>query len=213
MPGRPVLSAPVRFGSFEVDPKSGDLRKHGARVKLQEQPLQILELLLEHPGDVVTRDELRQRLWPADTFVDFDHGLYNAIKRLREALGDVAETPRFIETVPKRGYRFIGELTGISQPAAQGGTGEAEANETPPSATLSPTPAHPRNKRLQVLVNTGGMALIFLLLVGFNVRDAGGGNIRVPLANPPQIHSLAVLPLKNLSDDPNQEYFSFGMTE
>jgi len=111
MPGRPVLSAAIRFGSFEVDPKSGDLRKHGARVKLQEQPLQILQMLLEHPGQVVTREELRQRLWHADTFVDFDHGLYNAIKRLREALGDVADTPRFIETIPKRGYRFIASVT------------------------------------------------------------------------------------------------------
>src|SRR5262249_59690857 len=103
---------PIRFGPFEVDSVSGELRKQEVRVKLQEQPLHILQLLLEHPGDVVTREELRQRLWPADTFVDFDHGLYNAVKRLREALGDTVDTPRFIETLPKRGYRFIAQVNG-----------------------------------------------------------------------------------------------------
>src|SRR5215472_6818765 len=105
------MTTPIRFGPFEVDSASGELRKHGVRVKLQEQPFQILEFLLEHRGRVVTREELRLRLWPADTFVDFDHGLYNAIKRLREVLGDVADTPRFIETIPKRGYRFIASVT------------------------------------------------------------------------------------------------------
>ena len=104
--------AVVRFGVFEADLRSGELRKQGVRVKLQEQPFQILRILLERSGEVVTRDELRQRVWPADTFVDFDHGLNNAIRRLREALGDTADAPRFIETLPKRGYRFIGALNG-----------------------------------------------------------------------------------------------------
>src|SRR5438067_9161018 len=105
-------SGPIRFGSFEVDQNAGELRKQGVRIKLQDQPLQILQVLLEHPGEVVTREELQKRVWPSDTFVDFDHGIYNAIKRLRETLGDTAETPRFIETIPRRGYRFIGPVIG-----------------------------------------------------------------------------------------------------
>jgi DNA-binding winged helix-turn-helix (wHTH) protein len=111
--GARASSEPIRFGPFEVDPNAGELRKQGVKIKLQEQPLQILRVLLERPGEVVAREELQQCLWPSDTFVDFDHGLYNAIKRLREALGDTADTPRFIETVPKRGYRFIAPLNGL----------------------------------------------------------------------------------------------------
>ncbi len=98
---------PVRFGSFELDLRAGELRKQGVKIKLQEQPLQILAMLLEHPGQVVTREELRNKLWAADTFVDFDHGLNKSINKLREALGDSAESPRFIETLAKRGYRFL----------------------------------------------------------------------------------------------------------
>src|SRR5215469_14858397 len=100
----------IRFGPFAMDENAGELFKDGLKVRLQEQPLQILQTLLECPGQVVTREVLRKRAWPSDTFVDFDHGINNAINRLREALGDTAETPRFIETLPKRGYRFIGEL-------------------------------------------------------------------------------------------------------
>jgi TolB-like protein/tetratricopeptide (TPR) repeat protein len=100
----------VRFGQFEMDESTGELCKDGIKVRLQEQPFQILQMLLEHPGQVVTRDELRKRVWPTDTFVDFDHGINNAIKRLREALGDTAETPRFVETLPRRGYRFVGAI-------------------------------------------------------------------------------------------------------
>jgi len=108
---RPAGHRTVQFGVFEVDLRAGELRKHGAKVRLQEQPLQILQMLLEHPGDVITREELQRRIWPADIFVDFDHGLNNAVKRLREALADSAETPRYIETLPRKGYRFIGTLT------------------------------------------------------------------------------------------------------
>ena len=100
----------IRFDVFELDVRAGELRKDGVRIKLQDQPLHILEVLLERQGDVVTRDELQQRLWPSDTFVDFEHGLYNAVRRIREALGDSAEKPRFIETLSKRGYRFIGTV-------------------------------------------------------------------------------------------------------
>jgi len=110
----------AHFGVFEVDFDSRELRKKEVKAKLQEQPFQILEILLECPGEVVSREILRQRIWPADTFVDFDHGLYNAIKRLREALGDSADQPRYIATISRRGYRFIASLTGGSQaPAVQ----------------------------------------------------------------------------------------------
>ena len=100
----------VRFAEFELDSRAGELRRAGSKLKLQEQPFQVLQILLRHPGEIVTRDELQQKIWPSDTFVDFDHGLYNAIKRLREALCDSAENPQFIETIPRRGYRFIASV-------------------------------------------------------------------------------------------------------
>ena len=103
----------IQFGVFEVDLQAGELRRNGSRVKLQEQPLQILTLLLERPGQVVSREELRTRLWPADTFVDFDHSLNAAVRRLRDALGDSAENPRFVETVARRGYRFLVPVSGM----------------------------------------------------------------------------------------------------
>jgi DNA-binding winged helix-turn-helix (wHTH) protein len=104
------VSLPLRFGIFEVDLNSGELRRQGYKVKLQEQPFQVLIMLLEHPGDVVTREELQKQLWPADTFVDFERGLNRAINKLREALGDDADAPHFIETLPRRGYRFLAPL-------------------------------------------------------------------------------------------------------
>jgi DNA-binding winged helix-turn-helix (wHTH) protein len=110
MGGGRSASALIRFAGFELDRQAGELRKDGSRIRLQEQPLQILRILVDQPSRIVSRDELRQKIWPSDTFVDFDHGINNAIKRLREALGDTAETPRFIETLPKRGYRFIAAI-------------------------------------------------------------------------------------------------------
>ena len=100
----------VRFGLFEADLRARELRKRGVKVRLPDQPFQVLQLLLEHPGDVVTREELRQRLWSADTFVDFDLSLNSAVRKLREALGDSAEHSTFIETLPRRGYRFIASV-------------------------------------------------------------------------------------------------------
>lgn len=98
----------IRFGVYEADVRSGELRKHGIRLRLQDQPFQVLVMLLERPGELVTREELRARLWPADTFVDFDHGLNTAVNKLREVLGDSAANPRFIETLARRGYRYVG---------------------------------------------------------------------------------------------------------
>src|SRR5215471_16215932 len=104
---RCLTTDPLRFGVFEIDPSARELRKHGVRIKLQDQPFAVLLILLEKPGQLVTKEELQKSLWPGDTFVEFDKGIYNAIKRLRETLSDEAETPRYIETIPKRGYRFI----------------------------------------------------------------------------------------------------------
>src|SRR5438552_18558171 len=102
MQNESASSTIIRFGTFELDVRAGELRKQGVKIKLQDQPLRILEMLLAHPGQLVTREELRGRLWPSDSFVDFDHGLNKAINKLREAVGDSADAPRFIETVPKR---------------------------------------------------------------------------------------------------------------
>ena len=110
MAALPKAPHTTRFGSFELDHDARELRRDGSQVRLQEQPFQILTILLEVPGRLVSRDELREKIWPSNTFVDFDHGINNAIKRLREALGDTAETPRFIETIPRRGYRFVGAI-------------------------------------------------------------------------------------------------------
>ncbi len=184
---------PVRFGSFELDLRAGELRKQGVKLKIQEQPFQILAMLLERPGQVVTREELRTRLWPSDTFVDFDHSLNKAINKLREALGDSADSPRFIETLPKRGYRIIGTVQ-----RAENAPAWREA-------------AEPRPKRLHLTLIWGGVAVAVAVLVGFNfaaLREhlLGKGSMQ-------RIQSLAVLPLQNLSNDPAQEYFSDGMTD
>jgi DNA-binding winged helix-turn-helix (wHTH) protein len=111
-----IPSCRVRFGAFEVDLRSGELHKLGIKIKLHDQPFQILAMLLEHPGELVTREQFQQKLWPANTFVDFDVGLNSAIKRLRDALGDSAEHPRFVETLPRRGYRFIAPSFRQKQP-------------------------------------------------------------------------------------------------
>ena len=164
-------SSPVRFGAFEVDVKAGELRKNGRRVHIQDKPFQLLHALLERSGDVVTREELYRQLWPADTYVDFDRGLNNAANKLRTALGDSAEDPRFIETVGRRGYRFTGTI------------------DTPPGLTRPDLPAR----------------------AGSNGASAAPAQIVHPLAR--HVRSLAVLPLANLSSDPEQEYFSDGMTD
>src|SRR5437868_99373 len=133
----PVSSAPwrvVQFGIFEVDLRSGELRKAGTRVKLHDQPFQVLVMLLKHPGELVTRDEIRQKLWPGDTFVDFDHGLNSAVNRLRDALGDSADTPRFIETLPRRGYRFIGTVSASARSEGVPATETVPATRTEPNS-------------------------------------------------------------------------------
>jgi eukaryotic-like serine/threonine-protein kinase len=153
----------TRFGAFEVDLRSGEVYKHGIRLKLQDQPFQVLALLLEHPGEMVTREELRQKLWPGDTFVDFDTGLNSAIKKLRDVLGDSADEPRFIETLPRRGYRFIA-------PVENGAPPSAAAVEKHPVLVLPLRPApKPRIKSRLVLVSSVAVFLIAAALVTWRV--------------------------------------------
>jgi cholera toxin transcriptional activator len=109
----------LRFGVFEIDLTAGELRKNGARIRLQEQPFQVLTALLQNAGHVVTRDELREKIWPADTFVDFDHSLNTAVNKIRESLGDSASSPRFVETLARRGYRFIASVDSVATATAQ----------------------------------------------------------------------------------------------
>src|ERR1700686_2160750 len=129
----PLESRPpalLRFGIFEVDLRSGEVRKQGARIKLQEQPFLVLKALLGRPGEIVTREELRSQIWSADTFVDFDNSLNTSINKLREALGDSADNPRFIETLPRRGYRFIAPVTGLDRTTRGTPTGVSAATPT-----------------------------------------------------------------------------------
>ena len=121
----------IRFGVFEADLAAGELRKNGRRVRLQEQPFQMLALLLERPGDVVAREELRQKLWPADTFVDFDHSLNTAVKKVREALGDSATSPRYVETIARRGYSFLATVDRVISPTQPDSPGTSEASIHP----------------------------------------------------------------------------------
>jgi TolB-like protein/DNA-binding winged helix-turn-helix (wHTH) protein/Tfp pilus assembly protein PilF len=201
------------FGPFEADLRSGELRKHGVRLKLQDQPFQVLALLLEHAGDVVTREELRQRLWPADTFVDFDTGLNSAVKKLRDVLADSADEPRYIETIPRRGYRFIAPLVDPNPATALSSVPEPglhPAHETASSLPAGSVVASAESfffTRSRLLFRAA--ALLLLLVAGFLVyRNIGAGGKKQTA-----IKSLAVLPLKNLSGDASQDYLADGMTE
>jgi cholera toxin transcriptional activator len=141
----------VAFGVYEANLRTGELRRGGLKVKLQEKPFQVLSILLERRGDLVTREELRERLWPSDTFVNFDHGLNTAVNKLREVLGDSASNPRFIETLPRRGYRFIGELRYANVVAPQAEPKIVEPESTPngvPSSAASSTAAVKEAKEL-----------------------------------------------------------------
>lgn len=207
----PEASAPVRlrFGVFEVDLRAGELRKHGVRVRVQEQPFQVLAMLLERPGQTVTREELRNRLWTAETFVDFDHGVNKAVNRIRDLLGDSATSPRFVETVPRRGYRFIAEVAvvegaQIARPDAR--TGDLVPVEDASVAPVSARPSPARVRRWYPRTISGvALALASIVIVVWAVQS------RVPRPEP--IRSLAVLPLENLSGDTSQEYFADGMTD
>jgi len=189
----------LRFDVFELDVHAGELRKRGVKLRLQGQPLQVLATLLKRAGDVVTRDELREQIWAADTFVDFDHSLHNAIARLRETLGDSVDKPRYIETLPRRGYRFIAAVKGAEiqplWPSAQ--------SEQSSEAVVGATPT----KHRAALAIT----LSALLAIGLAVWLARPAPDRTTAAL--RLRSIAVLPLDNLSGDPSQDYFVDGMTD
>jgi TolB-like protein/DNA-binding winged helix-turn-helix (wHTH) protein/Flp pilus assembly protein TadD len=195
----------LRFGVFEADPRIGELTKHGKRLPLQEQPFQLLAMLLERPGELVSRDELRAKIWP-QTIVDFDHGLNKAISKIRDALGDSAENPRFIETVARRGYRFLADVAVVQhapQTAAVDPAVQADASPLarPEAGTSSRRP--PRALAWTLL----GLGLALVLAVALSWFPYTSRN------SAPTIRSLAVLPLKNLSGDASQDYFTDGMTE
>jgi TolB-like protein/DNA-binding winged helix-turn-helix (wHTH) protein len=209
------------FGQFELDSRSGELVRNGRRIRVQEQPLEILLLLLERPGDLIAREELRDRLWTDRTFVDFDHGIRTAISKLRDALGDDADNPRFIETVPRRGYRFIAPVgrrhllpsladgRSVDPPAARSETGIR--SDAVGQAGLAASPAAHRRIGSKWHRHTMLLSVCGLLLTGAVLVLVKVGRLRHESAQP--IRSIAVLPLENVSHKPEQEYFSDGMTE
>jgi TolB-like protein/DNA-binding winged helix-turn-helix (wHTH) protein/Tfp pilus assembly protein PilF len=198
----------VRFGAFELNLSTGELRKGGIRINLPDQPLQVLKTLLDRHGELVTREELRQRLWSAETFVDFEHGLNAAVRRLRDALGDSADVPRFIETLPRRGYRFIAPI--IQPPATEESRPEEPTTSEalpPPSEALAPSV--PRARVLGVVTTMVLVAAAVLWAFGYRSRST----VRGDSAGTSGRSMLAVLPFENLTGDPDQEYLADGMTE
>ncbi len=203
MPAPTSSKQRVQFGVFELDLTRGELRKRGAKVKLQEQPLKILQILLENSGQIVSREELQKRLWPSNTFVEFDQGLYSAMARLRDALGDSSDSPRFIETMARRGYRFIAAVTHVPTAPISVGPPELRPNgETGRTFTF-------RRLAANVVAGLVGGALLLAAMLEFDVAGAREW-LRTRTAS---IRSIAVLPLQNLSGDPDQEYFAEGFTD
>jgi len=200
----------LRFGVFELDLHAGELRKHGLRVRLQEQPFQVLAALLERPGEVVTREELQKKLWPADTFVDFDHGLNKTINKIREALGDSAESPRFVETVARRGYRFLAEVK-VAEAAPV--RGPESATQPLPGAEIRerPDPAGKPATLNPVLPSLAWKISGFVVLLA--MASLASWKLYSWKHPSPVIRSLAVLPLESLSSDASQDYFADGMTD
>jgi TolB-like protein/DNA-binding winged helix-turn-helix (wHTH) protein/Flp pilus assembly protein TadD len=203
----------VRFGTYEVSLQSGEVRKAGLRIRVQQQPMKLLEILLEHPGEVVTREELRSRVWPGESFGDFDQALNIAIGKLRSALGDSAESPRFIETLPKRGYRFIADVSVVDtdgrpkrqEPVA----GDPPATDPGPKIQGIGLAVAPQRRLLPTRWIIAALALV--IIVSLAILSVWVFRSRAPA--PTGIRSIAVLPLENLSGDASQNYFADGMTD
>jgi TolB-like protein/DNA-binding winged helix-turn-helix (wHTH) protein/Tfp pilus assembly protein PilF len=216
MPEPVPVSHVVNFAEFQLDLRAGELFRSGQKVRIQERPLQVLSILLHHAGELVTREQLRERIWPADTFVDFDHSVAVAVSKVREALRDSAEKPRFIETVGRRGYRF---LLPAETPAPTLETApplalpDTVANET--AASIAPVPpagvAARSTRWLRLAVPAGALVLLLAAVTAF-LLHLRSRETAAAMA-PPTISSLAVLPLENISNDPEQEYFVEGMTD
>jgi TolB-like protein/DNA-binding winged helix-turn-helix (wHTH) protein len=234
-PGQPHPNSVYRFASFELDATVGKLRKHGYRVPLQEQPFRILCLLLDRPLELITREQIRETLWAADTFVDFDRSLNKAMVKLRQALDDDADAPRFIETLPKRGYRFlipaevvrsqasghsrsVGASAAIQKHENQNG-GNAVSNSVRSENAIADEIADDRgagraNRASQIIRwTTRGLAAAACIVIVLWVAPAKWRDQLMPPIFLPPIRSLAVLPLENLSGDPSQQYFADGMTD
>jgi len=200
VPQPPTSAQLVKFGLIEVDLHAGELRRQGRKIKLQEQPFQVLAMLLEKPGEVITRAALRQKLWPADTFVDFDHGLNSAVARLREALNDSAERPKYIETIARRGYRFIGLLENQDNSAE---AGKEAGSEKLASAQLR-SPVQSWTKWVPLLA---GLSLVLLLGAGYVLRHPE----RSLAFN--KIDSVAVLPFENAASSGETDFLADGITQ
>jgi TolB-like protein/DNA-binding winged helix-turn-helix (wHTH) protein/Tfp pilus assembly protein PilF len=209
----PPPNSVVRFGTYEVSLLSGEVRKSGLRIRVQQQPMKLLEILLEHPGEVVTREELRSRVWPTESFGDFDQALNIAIGKLRSALGDSAENPRFIETLPKRGYRFIADVSvvdaDVRQKRPESVSGDLPAPERQPTVQGAGLAVAP--KRRPRLTRGALVALALVIIISLSILSVLLFRSRGPA--PTGIRSLAVLPLENLSGDASQNYFADGMTD
>jgi TolB-like protein/DNA-binding winged helix-turn-helix (wHTH) protein/Tfp pilus assembly protein PilF len=191
----------ARFQGFELDSRAGELRFGGEKIPLQEKPLRILQRLVDCPGDVVTRDELRQALWSADTFVDFDGGLNTAVNKLRSALGDSATEPRFIETVGRRGYRFLAPVD-VDHRGPTGGEPRPGPEATPTAVPI----AAGAIRRRRLLVALAGAAALAASAFAWQALRGRSGEVSV-------IRSMAVLPLANVSQKADEEYFADGMTD
>lgn len=216
MSGSASASSVLCFDIFQLDLRAGELRKQGVKLRLQGQPLQVLAVLLRRAGDVVSREELRMELWPADTFVDFDHSLHNAIARIRESIGDSAQLPRYIETLPRRGYRFVGDVVGdspLEAKASESVAAPAEPSEVAETSKLREEIGGKRSPRdVWWRVVFPKLALASAVLFTAGVIFAFGPAL-LPPDTGPKVRSIAVLPLENLSGDPSQECFADGMTE
>lgn len=221
---QPAISSPsLRFGAYSLDLRSGELRKGGSRIRLQEKPLRVLALLTEHHGELVTRGELKRRLWPDDTFVDFETGLNTAVSKLRDALSDSADKPRYIETIPRRGYRFIVPVERTETAPARTENGESAIGASTRTVEITldgdmnasagaTIPANPPDERKGISRREAfalGIALIAVACAAyFGVR-----HYRSRPAPPPARAMLAVLPFDNLTGDPGQDYVTDGFTE